>query len=106
MCRFRERRPLDPGNLGAPMFVVLMKHTPCKEPLMTASDSRSQKIAHPAQHYRTPEDISKDKTLSPEDKKNALNTWEQDAHQLLTASGEGMPGSEEGLKAADHHRLG
>jgi hypothetical protein len=36
----------------------------------------------------------------------ALNTWEQDAHQLLTASGEGMPGSQEGLKPRDHHRLG
>ena len=33
------------------------------------------------------------------------STWEQDAHQLLAASSEGMPGSEEGIDKADHHRL-
>jgi hypothetical protein len=36
----------------------------------------------------------------------ALNIWEQDARQLLTASNEGMPGSEEGTDPNDHHRLG
>jgi hypothetical protein len=73
---------------------------------MTISNKKSQKIEHPDEHFRTPEDISNDATLSPEEKKKALNTWEQDAHQLLTASGEGMPGSEEGIRPDDHHRLG
>jgi hypothetical protein len=73
---------------------------------MTGSEKKTQKIEHPEAHYRTPEDISNDMTLSPEEKKKALNTWEQDAHQLLTASGEGMPGSKEGIRPNDHHRLG
>jgi hypothetical protein len=73
---------------------------------MAALDTKSHKMEHPAEHYRTPEDISKDVTLSHEEKKMALNTWEQDAQQLLTASGEGMPGNQEGLKPRDHHRLG
>jgi hypothetical protein len=73
---------------------------------MADFDTKSHKIEHPTEHYRTPDDISKDATLSPEEAKMALNTWEQDAHQLLTASGEGMPGSQEGLKPRDHHRLG
>jgi hypothetical protein len=73
---------------------------------MTDSDTRNDRIEHPDRHYRTPEDISNDPTLSPEEKKKALDTWEQDAHQLLTASGEGMPGSKEGLRPRDHHRLG
>jgi hypothetical protein len=48
----------------------------------------------------------KDKELSHHEKKEALSTWEQDARQLMTASNEGMPGSEEGLESQDHHRLG
>ena len=39
-------------------------------------------------------------------KKKALNTWEQDERQLLTASNEGMPGSEEGRQSEDDNRLG
>jgi hypothetical protein len=65
-----------------------------------------EKVDRPADHYRTPQDICDDQKLSPAEKKAALNTWEQDAHQLLTASGEGMAGSKEGLKPTDHHRLG
>jgi hypothetical protein len=44
--------------------------------------------------------------LSLNEKKKALNTWEQDARQLLTASNEGMTGSEEGAQPDDHNRLG
>ena len=47
-----------------------------------------------------------DPALSPDEKKKALEVWEQDARQLLTASNEGMPGAEEGLDPKDHHRLG
>jgi hypothetical protein len=70
---------------------------------MTHADD---KVEHPAEHYRTPEELAQDEKLSPEQRQRALDTWEQDARQLLTASGEGMPGSEEGIKADDHHRLG
>jgi hypothetical protein len=46
-----------------------------------------------------------DRQLSPKEKRDALDTWEQDAHQLLTASNEGMSGSEEGIEPKDNHRL-
>jgi hypothetical protein len=39
-------------------------------------------------------------------KAKALNTWEQDARQLMAASNEGMPGSNEGAQSEDHHRFG
>jgi hypothetical protein len=73
---------------------------------MTEPVSKDRKLEHPAEHYRTPADIANDNCLSLEEKKQALNTWEQDARQLLTASGEGMAGSKEGVRPADHHRLG
>jgi hypothetical protein len=66
----------------------------------------NDKIEQPETHFRSPTDVVKDSELSREDKMDALNTWEQDAHQLLTASNEGMPGSEEGLDKKDNHRLG
>jgi hypothetical protein len=44
--------------------------------------------------------------LYPNKKKKALNTWEQDERQLLTASNEGMPGSDEGLQSDAGNRLG
>jgi hypothetical protein len=44
--------------------------------------------------------------LSFDDKIKALKIWEQDARQMLTASGEGMPGSEEGINRSDHSMLG
>jgi hypothetical protein len=64
------------------------------------------KVENPATHFDKPQDVVQDKTLSTEEKKKALNTWEQDARQQLTASNEGMPGSEEGAQPDDHHRLG
>ena len=55
---------------------------------------------------KVPEDITKDTELSPDEKRQALNTWEQDARQMMTASNEGMEGDEEGLDQRDTHRLG
>ena len=63
------------------------------------------KVENPATHFDKPQDVVQDKTLSTEEKKKALDTWEQDARQLLTASNEGMPGSAEGVQPDDHHRL-
>jgi hypothetical protein len=54
----------------------------------------------------TPKKVVQDKALSHDEKKKVLNTWEQDERQLLTASNEGMPGSDEGLQSKDANRLG
>jgi hypothetical protein len=70
------------------------------------SEEKKGKLEKPANHYKSPDDIVKDKDLSPAEKKQALNTWEQDARQMLTASNEGMEGDQEGLDRRDSHRLG
>jgi len=71
-----------------------------------AASSKSDKIEHPQSHYATPDELIEDRALSLEDKRAALKVWEQDARQMLTASGEGMPGNEEGLDPDSHHMLG
>jgi hypothetical protein len=71
-----------------------------------ASKSQMDKIEHPQAHYETPDDLIKDRSLSPKEKKKALNVWEQDARQWLSASNEGMSGSEEGVNQSNHHQLG
>jgi hypothetical protein len=70
------------------------------------SEEKKGKLEKPANHYKSPDDIVKDDDLSPAEKKQALNTWEQDARQMLTASNEGMEGDQEGLDRRDSHRLG
>ena len=70
------------------------------------SASKTDKIEHPQSHYATPDELVEDRVLSLDDKIKALETWEQDARQMLTASGEGMPGSEEGIDPSDHNMLG
>jgi hypothetical protein len=70
------------------------------------SEEKKGKLEKPANHYNSPDDIVKDKDLSPAEKRQALNTWEQDARQMLTASNEGMEGDQEGLDQRDSHRLG
>jgi hypothetical protein len=64
------------------------------------------KIENPEAHFDKPKEVVQDKALSQDEKKKALNTWEQDERQLLTASNEGMPGSDEGLQSDDDNRLG
>lgn len=70
------------------------------------SAKNADKIEHPQAHYHTPDELLRDDTLSAEEKKKALNVWEQDARQMMTASNEGMAGSAEGATKDDHHRLG
>ena len=70
------------------------------------SQSKNDKIEHPQSHYRTPDDLINDQDISFEHKIKALDIWEQDARQMLTASGEGMPGNEEGIDLRNHHMLG
>ena len=63
------------------------------------------KVEIPKAQFDKPKEIVQDKALSHDEKKKALNTWEQDERQLLTASNEGMPGSDEGLQSDDDNRL-
>jgi hypothetical protein len=71
-----------------------------------SNPNENPKVEHPAVHFDKPKDVVHDKSLSADEKRKALNTWEQDSRQLMTASNEGMPGSEEGLQRDDHDRLG
>jgi hypothetical protein len=63
------------------------------------------KVENPKAQFDKPKEIIQDKALSQQEKKKALNTWEQDERQLLTASNEGMPGSDEGLQSDAGNRL-
>ena len=67
--------------------------------------SKTEKIEHPQTHYATPDELIDDPDLSLEEKTKALDIWEQDARQMLTASSEGMPGSEEGRDPNDRPLL-
>jgi hypothetical protein len=62
-------------------------------------------VNNPATVFEKPSDVVNDSKLSNEEKRKALDAWEQDARQLMTASNEGMPGREEGLDPIDHHRM-
>jgi hypothetical protein len=70
------------------------------------AQSKSGKVEHPQSQYATPDELIHDGDLSLAEKMDALNIWEQDARQMLTASNEGMPGSEEGIDPGNHHMLG
>ena len=73
---------------------------------MADSLKAKNKVKNPKANFDKPKEIIQDKTLSHDEKKKALNTWEQDERQLLTASNEGMPGRNEGLRPDDGNRLG
>jgi hypothetical protein len=68
--------------------------------------SKNDKVENPQSRYATPDELIADRKLSLAQKINALNIWEQDARQMLTASNEGMPGSDEGVDPDNHHMLG
>ena len=67
--------------------------------------NKTRRIEHPAETYRQTPDVVRDENLSLDEKKQALDTWEQDARQLVTASNEGMAGDEEGLSKDENHKL-
>lgn len=69
------------------------------------SEQVRNKIVNPEAHFDKPKDVIQDDALSHEEKKIALDTWEQDERQLLTASNEGMPGSDEGQQKTKANRL-
>ena len=74
--------------------------------MIDVTKPKMDKIEHPATFYASPDDIVNDNNLSAEEKKEALNSWEQDARQKLTASNEGMAASKEGIDPGNHSRLG
>jgi 2-keto-4-pentenoate hydratase/2-oxohepta-3-ene-1,7-dioic acid hydratase in catechol pathway len=63
-------------------------------------DKKSQKIHNPHGEFDKPGDVVKDTILSQPEKKKALENLEQDAHQLMTASNEGM--APENDRVAEH----
>ncbi|SDR64345.1 hypothetical protein SAMN05519103_09698 [Rhizobiales bacterium GAS113] len=69
-------------------------------------NDEATKHERPQAHYAKASDIAADESLSPDEKKKALDTWDQDARQLLTASNEGMPGRDEGISPEDAPKLG
>jgi hypothetical protein len=66
----------------------------------------TSKLDKPQAHFEKAADIAADEDLSRGEKKKALESWEQDARQLLTASNEGMPGKDEGTSPEDAPKLG
>jgi len=57
--------------------------------------STKEKVEKPAIHFEEPNNVIADPDLSTRQKAAALDTLEQDARQLATASAEGMAGGEE-----------
>jgi len=51
--------------------------------------SKADKIEHPQSRYATPDELIDDRDLSFAEKIDALNIWEQDARQMLTAEQRG-----------------
>ena len=72
---------------------------------MGENDVRKHKVEHPAENYAKPADVVRDEELSLEEKKKALDTWEQDARQLVTASNEGMESKDSGPGKDENHKL-
>jgi hypothetical protein len=68
--------------------------------------AREEMVRNPKVHFDRPDKLVEDSLLTPTEKKKALDVWEQDAQQLLTASNEGMTGSEEGLDPDHSPKLG
>jgi hypothetical protein len=73
---------------------------------VTMSEQLKNKIANPEAHFEKPKDVVQDDALSHKEKKKALDAWEQNERQLLTASNEGMPGSDEGQRKKQSNKLG
>ena len=73
--------------------------------MIQKTPAKDRKLENPSSTFDKPIDVVKAPELSLDEKKKALNTWEQDARQLLTASNEGMPGPEEGLDKEDTHQF-
>jgi hypothetical protein len=71
---------------------------------MSVTD-KTQKTENPETTFAKPLDVVKDSDLSCQQKAKTLDTWEQDARELLIASSEGMTAPEEGDSPKDQNEL-
>ena len=60
----------------------------------TKHASADNRLEDPASYFQRPSQVVNDRRLSLREKEEALNTWEQDTRQLLTAGNEGMRASD------------
>jgi hypothetical protein len=63
--------------------------------IMDAKETRQAKTEKPHDHFDDPQQVVADPALSKQDKVEALETLEQDARLLATATEEGMTGGEQ-----------
>jgi hypothetical protein len=63
--------------------------------IMDAKETRQAKTEKPREHFDDPQQVVADPALSKQDKLEALETLEQDARLLATATEEGMTGGEQ-----------
>lgn len=61
---------------------------------MTAPSDAIGKVEKPATYFEAPSDVVADPQLSESQKREALETLEQDARQMAEAAAEGMAGGE------------
>ena len=54
------------------------------------SAGKDEKVENPALIFATPSQLIKDRTMSEEEQRAALDNWEHDDRALMTASDEGM----------------
>ncbi len=52
-------------------------------------------IDNPHRHFRHPQDVLEESTLSVDDKRRILESWKQDAQRLAESTAENMSGGEE-----------
>jgi hypothetical protein len=67
---------------------------------MANTSKTKDKVENPEAHFAKPKQVVKDNVLSHDEKKNALNTWEQDERQLLTASNQATKECPEAMKVS------
>jgi hypothetical protein len=68
--------------------------------MVRQTSRKNEKVESPATTYDKPHDILKDKELSHHEKEEALNTWEQDARQLMFRQQRGNAGRRRRTKVA------
>jgi Fe-S cluster assembly ATPase SufC len=81
------RRASDDAGLKQPRGKLDMSKA-------SGSSKKPSKTESPARHYQKPQEVVRDATLTPEEKRKALETWTVDAEALQRAEDEGMSGGE------------
>jgi hypothetical protein len=98
VCDMRDWKSVENrggvATLPGPQFADPIKQKRrCQMP--TAKERRTKEaLASPASHFDSPSQITSTKSLTDEQKKKALDVWEEDARRLSVATEEGMSGGE------------